>query len=222
MYKINEIFETIQGEGFFTGTAVVFIRLQGCPVECAWCDTKQTWSIDIENKSNFKTIQAKSQDCPTWADIEIQDLIIHIQHHYSAKHIVITGGEPCTYDLLPLTSALEQNGYFCQIETSGTFEISTSENTWVTVSPKINMRGKLAVLKQALQRANEIKHPVARLADLDNLDSLLFINQIDISDKVMCLQPVSQKAEATKLCIETCIKRNWRLSVQLHKYLNIA
>lgn len=46
MYKINEIFETIQGEASFTGTPSIFLRLQGCPVGCAWCDTKQTWEVD--------------------------------------------------------------------------------------------------------------------------------------------------------------------------------
>ncbi|MBU5895165.1 7-carboxy-7-deazaguanine synthase QueE, partial [Vibrio cholerae O1] len=40
--------------------------------------------------------------------------------------------------------------------------------------------------------------------------------------RVIALQPISQKDEATKLCIATCIERNWRLSVQTHKYLNIA
>ena len=44
MLKINEIFDTIQGEAYFTGTPATFIRLQGCPVGCAWCDTKHTWN----------------------------------------------------------------------------------------------------------------------------------------------------------------------------------
>ncbi|MGY8878270.1 MAG: 7-carboxy-7-deazaguanine synthase QueE, partial [Pseudoalteromonas sp.] len=46
MYKINEVFETIQGEASFTGTPSIFLRLQGCPVGCSWCDTKQTWDVD--------------------------------------------------------------------------------------------------------------------------------------------------------------------------------
>ncbi|EON4402328.1 TPA: 7-carboxy-7-deazaguanine synthase QueE, partial [Escherichia coli] len=42
-YPINEMFQTLQGEGYFTGVPAIFIRLQGCPVGCAWCDTKHTW-----------------------------------------------------------------------------------------------------------------------------------------------------------------------------------
>ncbi|MFZ6043504.1 7-carboxy-7-deazaguanine synthase QueE, partial [Vibrio natriegens] len=79
---------------------------------------------------------------------------------YTAKHVVITGGEPCLYDLVPLTEALEQAGFRCQIETSGTSEVKATANTWVTVSPKINMKAKLPVLPSALERADEIKHPV--------------------------------------------------------------
>ncbi len=34
-YPINEMFQTLQGEGYFTGVPAIFIRLQGCPVGCA-------------------------------------------------------------------------------------------------------------------------------------------------------------------------------------------
>lgn len=42
-YPINEMFQTLQGEGVYTGVPAIFIRLQGCPVGCSWCDTKHTW-----------------------------------------------------------------------------------------------------------------------------------------------------------------------------------
>ena len=50
MHNINEIFETIQGEGHFTGIPSIFIRLQGCPVGCSWCDTKHSWFVNEENR----------------------------------------------------------------------------------------------------------------------------------------------------------------------------
>ena len=135
--------------------------------------------------------------------------------------VVITGGEPCIHDLLPLTDLLEKNGFSCQIETSGTHEVRCTPNTWVTVSPKLNMRGGYEVLSQALERANEIKHPVGRVRDIEALDELL-ATLTDDKPRVIALQPISQKDDATRLCIETCIARNWRLSMQTHKYLNIA
>ncbi|WP_281544370.1 7-carboxy-7-deazaguanine synthase QueE [Grimontia sp. SpTr1] len=220
MYNVNEIFETIQGEGTFTGVPSVFVRLQGCPVGCPWCDTRQTWDTLPADERDFGTIIAKNGDSPLWTKVTAEEILTHLQSSYHAKHVVITGGEPCMFDLLPLTSLLESNGYRCQIETSGTYAVKATSNTWVTVSPKINMRGKLPVLGEALARANEIKHPVGTESDIEKLEELL--KDIDLSDKEVALQPISQKERATKLCIETCIKKNWRLSIQTHKYLEIA
>lgn len=219
-YPVNEIFETVQGEGHFTGHPVIFIRLQGCNVGCAWCDTKQTWTVDPEMEVSQQTVNKACNDQPHWANFTAQEFITMIQNNgFVAKHIVISGGEPCQYDLIPLTSELENAGYFCQIETSGTAEVKATSTTWVTVSPKINMKGKLPVLATALIRANEIKHVVAMEKHIDELDDL--IHNIDISKKVMCLQPISQQQRATELAIEFCIKRNWKLSVQMHKYIFI-
>ncbi|MCL9783139.1 7-carboxy-7-deazaguanine synthase QueE [Vibrio sp. S4M6] len=222
MYKINEMFQTIQGEGNFTGVPSVFVRMQGCPVGCAWCDTKQTWDADPKDASTFESVLNKTQDGPLWASVSAEDIInAYREAGYSAKHIVITGGEPCTYDLTLLTEAFENIGCRCQIETSGTSEIRATANTWVTVSPKIAMKGKLPVLTSAMERADEIKHPVATSKDIDQLDEL--ISRSKLKDNVdIALQPISQKDRATKLCIDTCIERNWRLSIQTHKYLNIA
>ena len=71
-----------------------------------------------------------------------------------------------------------------------------------------------------LSRADEIKHPVAMQKHIDALDRLLQ-GQTLKSDVVICLQPISQRPRATELAMKTCIERNWRLSVQMHKYLNI-
>ncbi len=221
LYKLNEMFETIQGEGVYTGVPSVFIRLQKCSVGCAWCDTKQTWYVNPEDEQPIEKILVKSVDEPTWCSVTAQQLVSLYLERYSAKHIVITGGEPCEYDLLPLTQAFEEIGCQCQIETSGTSEIKVTDATWVTVSPKINMKGKLPILPSALQRANEIKHPVGSNKDIEQLEALLS-GQTTKPDVVVSLQPISQKARATQLCIETCIKRNWRLSIQTHKYLDIA
>ena len=222
MYKINEVFETIQGEGVFTGVPAIFVRLQICPVGCAWCDTKQTWNAEPQDHGSIEDVMAKTGDSPIWTEIDADGIVNLLkQQGYTAKHVVITGGEPCIYDLLPLTTALEQAGFQCQIETSGTSEVLATENTWVTVSPKINMKAKLPVLATALERADEIKHPVGTQKDIDQLDELIDGKNLK-SDVNIALQPISQKPRATELCIETCIKRNWRLSIQTHKYLAIA
>ncbi|MDW6004093.1 7-carboxy-7-deazaguanine synthase QueE [Vibrio mangrovi] len=222
MYKVNEIFQTIQGEGVFTGVPAVFIRLQGCPVGCSWCDTKQTWLTEPKDKRSVEEIIVKTQDSPHWCQMNTEEIIrCYHQQGYTARHIVITGGEPCIYHLTELTKAFEELGCRCQIETSGTAEVQVSEQTWVTVSPKVAMKGRLPVLGSAMLRANEIKHPVGTRKDIEQLEQLLRQNQVS-DDTIIALQPISQKPRATELCIEVCTERNWRLSIQTHKYLSIA
>ncbi len=75
--RISETFETIQGEGPFTGTPSFFIRLQGCSVGCCWCDTKYTWDRNGGDS------------------ITVPDLVKRVKDgRASCRLVVITGGEP--------------------------------------------------------------------------------------------------------------------------------
>ncbi|MDH0175343.1 7-carboxy-7-deazaguanine synthase QueE [Aeromonas dhakensis] len=220
-YPINEIFQTIQGEGVFTGLPAIFVRLQGCPVGCPWCDTRHTWVVDPAREVGVQAVLDCSNESDGWSKMSTAQILASFQQlGYQAHHVVITGGEPCLYDLQDLSTALIAAGYQVQIETSGTSEIQTHERTWVTVSPKINMKGGLPVLVSALERANEIKHPVATERHVEELDALLATARLR-DDVVIALQPISQKPRATQLAMATCIDRNWRLSIQTHKYLDI-
>ena len=220
-YRINEIFETLQGEGSFTGVPSIFIRLQGCPVGCPWCDTQHTWETNPEDEINTDAMMSKTGASVQWATMSADDIVSEIKKQaYQAKHVVITGGEPAMFDLVPLGRALEHQGLQLQIETSGTFELQITAATWVTVSPKLDMPGGYLVRPDAMSRANEIKHPIAMQKHIDALDRLLAHNVLR-DDVQICLQPISQRPRATELAMKTCIARNWRLSGQLHKYLNI-
>ena len=75
-------------------------------------------------------------------------------------------------------------------------------------------------LLSALERANEIKHPIAMQKHIDELDALL-ADVSSLAGKQVCLQPISQQPRATQLAVQTCIARNWRLSLQTHKYIGI-
>jgi 7-carboxy-7-deazaguanine synthase len=220
-YKINEVFESLQGEGSFTGLPSIFVRLQGCPVGCPWCDTQHTWTVDPQFQLSGADVMGQTKETKNWFEHSAEQLLWLFQNQgYVAKHIVITGGEPCMYDLLPLTNVLIAKGYSVQIETSGTYEIFTHIDTWVTVSPKVNMPGGRPVLASAMLRANEIKHPVAMEKHIVELDQVLRL----LGDKpqpMIYLQPISQQKRATELAIKTCIARNWRLSLQTHKFIGI-
>ena len=102
--KVNEIFFSIQGETTRSGLPTVFIRLTGCPLRCAYCDTA------------YAFYQGKA--------ISIND-ILREAARYRTKYVTVTGGEPlaqksCT-DLLRL---LCDEGYQVSLETSGALDIS--------------------------------------------------------------------------------------------------
>lgn len=215
------MFESLQGEGSYTGLPSIFVRLQGCPVGCPWCDTKHTWDVDPDFKSTSANVMAETSESNSWFEQTAQQLIELFNHNgYVAKHLVITGGEPCIYDLTELTTFLIELGYSVQIETSGTFEIKCHKDTWVTVSPKVNMPSGKKVLKSAMLRANEIKHPIAMQKHVDELDQVLTLLEGELQPQIY-LQPISQQKRATELAIKTCIARNWRLSLQTHKFIGI-
>tara|TARA_R100000329_G_scaffold126302_1_gene104889 strand:- start:3864 stop:4538 length:675 start_codon:yes stop_codon:yes gene_type:complete len=219
LLKINEIFETIQGEGTQTGTASVFVRLQGCDVGCAFCDTKHTWADDTGSVKKLDYILNKNMDTEHWCWLQNFDLYQLINNKFKAKHIVFTGGEPCLYDLTRATNYFIQGKYTCQIETSGTEEIKCNPKTWVTVSPKINMSGGKKLIPSAIERANEIKMPIGKQKDIDILKD--FIKDYQIKDKSIYLQPLSQSKKATELCVQSCIDYNWKISIQTHKYIGL-
>lgn len=216
------MFETIQGEGVHTGVPAIFVRLQGCPVGCPWCDTKHTWTLDDALVTTATAVLNKQGESEAFFSTDEQGLLtLFAEERWVAKHVVITGGEPCMYDLTALTTLLDERGYSSQIETSGTFEVRCHEKTWVTVSPKVDMKGGYEVLTSALNRADEIKHPIAMQKHIDELDVLLARRSESAKEAQVCLQPISQQARATALAVETCIQRNWRLSLQTHKYIGI-
>tara|TARA_B100000508_G_scaffold140195_1_gene140484 strand:- start:265 stop:921 length:657 start_codon:yes stop_codon:yes gene_type:complete len=217
MLKINEIFDTIQGEAFYTGTPATFIRLQGCPVGCHWCDTKHTWSEGTEKlRVEIDEMLHKTKDSPKWSDLTERQ-VLKIVEKLKPRHFVLTGGEPCSQDIFELTRLLSTIGSV-QVETSGTHTVNVYHKTWVTVSPKIDMLGGLEILNSALIRANELKMPINGLKDVKNLQKLVKKSNYG---KIVWLQPVSQKTENTDLCVKTAMDNKWRISIQTHKYMGV-
>lgn len=216
MLPVNEIFTTIQGEASFTGTPATFVRLQGCPVGCAWCDTKHTWYLNADKVSTLHELDAKTADSERYAWVECADIVQRAR----TDHVVLTGGEPCLYDLVELTSQLIQAGHSVQIETSGTQPVRAHEDTFVTVSPKVRMPGGFHLDDSALKRADEIKMPVGRMRDIYELQELIDTGRV-LSATPVYLQPLSLSAKATALCVEQAIARNWHVSIQTHKMIGV-
>lgn len=211
---VSEVFQTIQGEATHAGRPAVFVRLQGCPVGCPWCDTKYTWHIAPEAEINPGELMTKDGADERWAGFSVEALVGVIAE-FRAKLVVLTGGEPAMHDLTDLTLALIKSGRDVQIETSGTFPIRCHPLTWVTVSPKLDMPGGYPVLDDALARANEIKMPIGKPADVQKLFGLIDRGVIRDNTPIW-LQPLSLSRKATDLCAAAATANGFRVSVQIH------
>jgi len=195
MLPLMEEFYTIQGEGFHTGTAAYFIRIGGCDVGCHWCDVKESWNAELHPPTKI-------------------DLIVSNAKKY-ADTVVITGGEPLTWDMSLLTRRLNEQNLKVHIETSGCYPV-TGIWDWFCLSPKKN---KLPV-DSAYQIANELKVIIYNKHD--------FIFAEEQAEKmnpnaILFLQPEwSKKEEMTPLIVNYVMNHpKWRVSLQTHKYLNI-
>lgn len=215
---VNEVFETFQGEAAYTGSPAIFLRLQGCNVGCPWCDTKHTWEVENKDQVSVADMLAKVGDSPKHA-IMTPGQIAQVLWGMTSRHVVITGGEPAYWPLFALCRVLRDHGKTVQLETSGTEPLDVPADVWVTLSPKINMPGKKVVREDALLRANEIKMPVGKQADIDRLLELLAT--VPTATKLVWLQPLSQNEKATDLCMEAAREYGWRLSIQTHKFLGV-
>ena len=217
LLPVNEIFQTIQGEAKWTGTPSIFLRLQGCDVGCPWCDTKHTWAVDPADVIPLDSVVSKTGDAQGFAMASVAELVAIIRK-FDARHVVITGGEPCIHNLVQLTAAILAIGRTVQIETSGTEPIRVSRFAWVTLSPKIGMPGGKIVRVDAIRRANELKIPVGKLADIEA--SQWVIDALVDGTRVW-LQPLSASPKATALCIAEATRHGWAVSIQTHKFIGV-
>ena len=191
---LMEAFYTIQGEGYHKGTAAYFIRVGGCDVGCHWCDVKESWDAE--------------KHPPTAIEKIIQDASPY-------KTIVITGGEPLTWDMGPVTAGLKKVGLQTHIETSGAYEL-TGEWDWICLSPKKNKLPLAPIYKEA----QELKVIVFNKHDLE------FAQEQAAKVGSNChlyLQPEwSVKDKVVPMIVDFVMANPaWKVSLQTHKYLNI-
>lgn len=191
-----EQFYTVQGEGAFTGSPAYFIRTGGCDVGCVWCDVKESWDASAHAGRSAQSI--------------LDDVL-----DSGANIAVITGGEPCMYDLQELTNLLRKAGIRTHLETSGVYPI-TGDWDWVCFSPK-KFKKPLA---EAYEKANELKVVIYHQSDIAWAQ-----NHADLLNKEAqrFLQPEWDKQEQNLPLILNYVRNNpsWRLSLQTHKFIGI-
>lgn len=112
MKKINEIFYSLQGEGFHTGTPAVFVRFSGCNLKCHFCDTQHEQGRMMTDEEIVREVMK-----------------------YPAHFVILTGGEPSLWIDDAFIQLLRATGKYICIETNGTHALPSGID-WVTCSPK--------------------------------------------------------------------------------------
>jgi len=195
LLPLMEEFYTIQGEGYHKGTAAYFVRIGGCDVGCHWCDVKESWLAELHPPTETSKIVENATK-------------------YS-NTVVVTGGEPLTWDMTQLTSQLRAKGLKTHIETSGAYKL-TGTWDWICLSPK---KLKLPT-EEIYAKADELKMIIY------NKDDFRFAEEQASkvgNDCILYLQPEWSRREKMIPEIVDYVMANpkWKVSLQTHKYLNI-
>jgi 7-carboxy-7-deazaguanine synthase len=143
MLQLSEVFYSIQGEGTWTGTPAVFVRLAGCNLACAFCDTDYSTKFFAGVQEIVAMVREAGGDCPM---------------------VVLTGGEPLAQsETAALIEALRRDGRRVHIESNGTIFAELPDDVWLCVSPKDRVDQRMAA------RANEAKLIVDRRVPEEHL-----------------------------------------------------
>lgn len=199
MYRINEIFYSLQGEGRHTGCAALFIRFSGCNLQCPFCDTD---FVSYESLTAAEIV-ARAFAC-------LPSHLCHPVDAASRPMVVLTGGEPTLQADDALIDQLHAAGFrVIAMESNGTKEPPAGLD-WLTVSPKERV---------LVRRCDELKVLFDGINDPGRWD--------DIEATYRYLQPCDvgdgdRNRQLTDACIQY-IKEHpqWRLSLQTHKFLGI-
>lgn len=220
---VAETFLSIQGEGKLAGVPSYFLRLSGCNLRCAWCDTPYaSWN-------------------PEGDRVAIVDLVAEAAAS-GARHAVVTGGEPMIFpEVAGLCAGLRGAGMHVTIETAGTVHRALACDL-MSISPKlanstplegdprdptgawrrrheerrINLEALRALLDTYPER--QLKFVVRGPGDLPEIESLLAqIPAVAAGDVLLMPEGVTSPAPQTRSWIGAeCMRRGWRYCPRLH------
>ena len=233
---IAEVFHSLQGEGQWAGTPMLFIRLAGCSVG----KTQEAENVlklqSLPSGSAGPTLPILSSGkeawlChtydgrPFWCDTDFNKKLDATPEWLLSdcweKHVCLTGGEPLIHadKLNPLLDLAHEQGKIVHIETSGTIQWPYTlpyplNPVWLTIAPKVGYKVPM------IERADEIKLLVDK--DFKSSQIPLCIQK----HRNVYLQPVNFELEVDRENLELCLGMfklfpGWKLSVQLHKFLNV-
>ena len=188
--RVNDIFYSLQGEGYHTGRAAVFVRFAGCNLRCSFCDT----------------------EFDSYREMTANEIVTAISQ-YPARFVVLTGGEPTLQVDEAFVDLLHQHSFEVAMESNGT-RPAPQNLDWLTVSPK-GLRGE-AKEDTGKRLPDELKVIFDEDTDPETYLStlhapLLFLQPCDTGN-------AERNAVIINKCVDY-IKEHpeWRLSLQTHK-----
>ena len=194
--RVSEVFSSIQGEGIHMGRRATFVRLVGCNVRCAWCDTLYAMGGGKE--------------------LSVDELADKV-YEYSDNLLIFTGGEPMLQiDAIEEWMVAKAPGTWCTIalETNGTIDPGVASNWFdhVAVSPKLTSAGvkkwDIEILKAWCDSADSIEFKFVVTSDEDLLDVEQLTKELHLLQYgiPIILQP-DGRAEPYAKALEELVKR---------------
>jgi 7-carboxy-7-deazaguanine synthase len=211
--KVNEIFQSIDGEGIRTGSLVTFIRLVGCNLRCGYCDTRYAWDNSFDEHINSTEMTPK-------------EIVAKVNDISIGNLVTITGGEPLIhkniYDLIEL---LIQTGYEVNVETNGSIEpqrLSAPGVLFFTMDFKCPSSGEMSQMNMtalmSLGANDVLKFVVGSLKDLDAAREI--INDLG-TEATIFISPVFGQIEPKQIVeyMQKYMMFPCRVQLQLHKLI---
>jgi 7-carboxy-7-deazaguanine synthase len=222
--RVLEIFDSIQGEGYWTGTPMTFVRLAGCnawdlELGCLqWCDTRDSWNPDFGD------------------DLEVSDVILQVR----LPCVCVTGGEPLLQKEYVARLAAEARGLGMRlhIETNGTISPPAPDSRtldgrvfdWATVSPKppgyevvSGWRGHVDEIKLVVD--DHLTTSIAERVAAAHPEAVVFLQPVwdaPATDGRHGEAAPGPGWVSTQRSIAMVMDHpEWRLSLQTHKFLGI-
>lgn len=196
VFKITEIFRSIQGEGVDTGCPAVFVRMAGCNLQCCFCDTNHEEKFVLNDEQLVKRIIEESQ---------------------GTRLVVFTGGEPLCQPIVRIVPQLKAFGFYVGVETNGTIETDPLWFNSLSLSPKIPFR------QCRVPRCHSLKLLYPYLNGVTPEDYKMmyagykFIQPIWFEGDMVRNLQVQQEAAQEVIRLGD----GWRLGLQIHKFINL-
>jgi 7-carboxy-7-deazaguanine synthase len=233
-YPIAEIFHSVQGEAYWAGTPMFFIRLAGCNVG-KYTQVESRLDVGTNPLNELRMLNPTHSICTTFdgqqfmcdtdyravTKLSVEKLMEEINIEC---HVCITGGEPLLHDLEPLITALSDVVDMVHIETSGTIPLpnyttAPPDRLWVTCCPKLVDGKKLAMGAADVDEWKILVGPDFKTSTLEWIDDYI----LSVCE-YRYLQPINGIMDVNHDNMKKCLQLlerfpRWRLSAQLHKLI---